>query len=504
MSAAAHPPFGARLPEIRTTPPGPSSRDLMRRLASVETRNVTWQDPGGEAAWPVAWTEAKGANVRDADDNVYLDLTAAFGVCLAGHRPEGVVQAIRAQADRLIHGMGDVHPPDAKVELLEALAEVLGPELAPMFGGVDADTRGLRATLANSGSEAVEIALKTAQLATADREHPTGRAGIIAFEGGYHGLTLGALAPTHRSDFRAPFADRTWGGVAWAPYPGTEADPAGSRALAMVEAWLADGVPVGGGERPAGSEDAAGSGSGAGDATPRIPVGAIVVEPVQARGGVRVLGGDRCPDVGRALSELVAGSSALLIADEIFTGLGRCGAMLGSARVGLAPDVLALGKVLGGGLPLSACVGSERIMAAWPASTGEAIHTSTFLGHPLACTAGAAMLRTEVARDLPGRAETTGARLRAALQPVLAEHAHAGPLRGLGLLLGFDVLNDGGRPRVGGAVDLAERLVCRGVLALPAGPDGATLELSPPVTLTDEQIAFAAGAIAGVLAEVAP
>jgi 4-aminobutyrate aminotransferase-like enzyme len=451
----------------------------MRRLSAVETRNVTWQDPAGEAAWPVAWTEAEGANVRDADGNVYLDLTAAFGVCLAGHRPRGVVEAIRTQAGLLVHGMGDVHPPDAKVRLLEALAEVL----APVFGGA-------RTTLANSGSEAVEIALKTAQLATADDDHPAGRPGIIAFEGGYHGLTLGALAPTHRRDFREPFAGRTWGGVAWAPYPGTEADPDGSRALELVEEWLAEGIPV--------------AASQSDDGAPRVPVGAVIVEPVQARGGVRVLGGERFPEVGRALSDLVADSSALLIADEIFTGFGRCGSMLGSARVGLCPDVLALGKVLGGGLPLSACVGTARAMDAWPPSPGEAIHTSTFLGHPLACAAGEAMLRTEVSRDLPARAEATGARLRQALGTVLAERPRAGTLRGLGLLLGFDVLDADGRPEPGGAVDLAERLVRRGVLVLPAGPDGATLELTPPVTLTDAQIAFAAEAIGAALEEAGP
>jgi len=460
-------PFGDRLPSLPVLPPGPASRDLMGRLAEVESRNVTWRDPDGEAAWPVAWTEARGANVRDADGNVYIDLTAAFGVCLAGHRPTAVEKAIVAQAGRLVHGMGDVHPPDAKVRLLEALTEVL-----PLSD--------VRATLANSGSEAVEIALKTAQLATADDAHPTGRPGIVAFDGGYHGLTLGALAPTHRRDFRDPFAGRTWGGVVWAPYPGTEADPDGSRALERVAGWLDRGIEVAG---------------------ERVPVGAVIVEPVQARGGVRVLGGDHAPDLGRALSDLVAASPALLVADEIFTGLGRCGAMLASARVGLCPDVIALGKVLGGGLPLSACVGAPTVMDAWPRSTGEAIHTSTFLGHPLACTAGEAMLRHEVAAGLPERAEEVGRRLRGALAPILAGRSGVGVLRGLGALLGFDILDGEGRPEAGGAADVAERLMRHGVMVLPAGPTGATLELTPPVTLTDAQIGYAASAISDVLDE---
>jgi 4-aminobutyrate aminotransferase-like enzyme len=449
----------------------------MDRLAAVESRNVTWRDPAGEDAWPVVWTEAKGANVRDADGNLYLDLTAAFGVALAGHRPAAVEAAIVEQAGRLVHGMGDIHPPEAKIRLLEALASVLPWPAA-------------RATLATSGSEAVEIALKTAQLASADVDHPQGRPGIIAFVGGYHGLTLGALAPTHRDDFRAPFASRTWGGVAWAPYPGTPEDPTGERAMALVAEWLAVGVPAGDG-----------SGGGA-----RVPVGAVIVEPVQARGGVRVFGGQpeagHCPGVGRALSDLVADSAALLVADEIFSGLGRCGATLASERVGLCPDVVALGKVLGGGLPVSACVGSPEVMDAWPASPGEALHTSTFLGHPLACAAGAAMLESEVATGLPARAEAAGERLAAAVGPVLEGRSGAGPLRGLGLLLGFDCLDPEGRPEAGGAVEVAERLMRRGVMILPAGPTGAVVELTPPAVLTDAQIDYAAASLAAVLDEL--
>ena len=467
MADAPEAPFGERLPHLPTPPPGPASRDLMRRLSEVESRNVTWQDPAEEAAWPVAWTEAKGANVRDADGNVYLDLTAAFGVCLAGHRPPAVEAAIREQSGRLLHGMGDVHPPDAKVRLLEALADVL-------------PWTSMRATLANSGSEAVEIALKTAQLASADDEHPAGRPGIVAFDQGYHGLTLGALAPTFRQDFREPFADRTWGGVTWLPWPGSDQDPDGTRALELLGGFLADGIDVDG---------------------PSIPVGAVIVEPVQARGGVRVLGGEYAPNIGRTISDLVAASPALLIADEIFTGLGRCGAMIASARVGLCPDVLVLGKVLGGGLPLSACVGAPEVMNAWPRSTGEAIHTSTFLGHPLACAAGESMLRSEVAAGLPERAEATGGRVRAAFAPMLAERSDTSELRGLGLLLGFDVLGADGQAEAGGAVDVAERLMRRGVMVLPAGPEGATLEITPPVSLTEAQIGYAAEAVRAVLDE---
>jgi len=458
--------FGALLPELITEIPGPASRAWLERLGRVESRNVTFGSGGvGNGApekpdWPIVWSAARGANVLDADGNRYLDLTAAFGVALAGHRPDSVARAIQAQSELLLHGMGDVHPPHMKVELLEALASLLPwPEV--------------RTTLATSGSEAVEIALKTAQLRT-------GRPGIIAFDGGYHGLTLGALAATHRSDFRAPFAERSWGGVGWAPWPGSAADPEGEQALAQVAAWLQDGVPIG-----VGGSD-------------RAPVGSVIIEPVQARGGVRML-----PDgFGARLSALVEESRAVLIADEIFTGLGRCGAVLASDRVGLRPEVVALGKVLGGGMPLSACVGTAEVMAAWPASTGEALHTSTFLGHPLACAAGVAMLRDEVAKGLPARADAAGAKLRTAFDEVLAGRPGTTSIRGLGLLLGFECLDADGCPEAEAAVEIAIRLLARGVLVLPAGEIGSVVELTPPVLLTDPQVAMAAQALAEVLNEV--
>jgi 4-aminobutyrate aminotransferase-like enzyme len=136
---------------------------MAARLRAVESRNVTHVSD----VWPVFWREARGANVRDVDGNVYVDLTGAFGVALLGHRPDVVADAVARQSDVLVHGMGDVHPPTAKLELLERLARI-----APW---PDA-----RVVLATSGSEAVEAALKTARLAS-------GRPGILAFEGGYHG-----------------------------------------------------------------------------------------------------------------------------------------------------------------------------------------------------------------------------------------------------------------------------------------------------------------------------
>jgi 4-aminobutyrate aminotransferase-like enzyme len=446
--------FGQQLPQVRVAPPGPESRALAERLRAVESRNVTWLGD----AFPAFWREARGANVRDVDGNVYLDLTAAFGVSLAGHAEPAVTAAIDAQGTRLVHGMGDVHPSEAKVLLLERLAALMPwPDS--------------RAVLASAGSEAVEIALKTALLAT-------GRGGVVAFRGGYHGLTMGALAATARSEFRTPFAARLYDGVAHLPFPHDGAEVVGTDTatpadvLERLEQVMARGAPNG------------------------DPVGAIIVEPVQARGGVRVLS----EAFGRAVGQLVRRHGVLVIADEVFTGLGRCGAVLASPRVGLDPDLVCLGKVLGGGLPLSACVGPARVMDAWPPSPGEALHTSTFLGHPLACAAGVAVLE-QVADGLPARAEALGVRLQGALGAALVGLPGVGPVRGLGLLLGVPFVDPDGAPREGAAVRAAERALALGVLALPAGNPGDVLELTPPVCLTPAQEAAAVALVTRAVEE---
>ena len=451
--------FGELLPRVRVPPPGPASRALSERLARVESRNVTYRGPD----FPVFWEEARGANVRDADGNVYLVRTAAFGVSLLGHGAEPVRNSVVAQARRLVHGMGDVHPPSVKVEFLEALVRAVEGGWGPAGSGepVAFPLRGARAVLANSGSEAVEIALKTAHLAT-------GKTGVVAFRGGYHGLTLGALSVTERPYFRERFAERLPGDVAWLDYPVTGDPVAG--VLEELEALLERGIPDGAG---------------------RTPAGAVILEPVQARGGVRVPAEGFCA----ALSALGREHGAVVIADEIYTGFGRCGAVLASSRVGLAPDLVCVGKVLGGGLPVSACVGSAAVMDAWPESPGEALHTSTFLGHPLGCAAGLAVLR-EVGTGLSERCEVLGVRLLRRLREALDDIPAVRSIRGLGLLLGVELAP-------GEAVAVAEAALKRGLILLPAGDQGEVVELSPPVTLNEAQEAAAVEILSAAIREVA-
>lgn len=448
---------GNELPRMKTAPPGPRSRTLAERLREVESRNVTYITPD----CPIFWDKARGANVRDADGNVYLDLSGAFGVAAAGHANPRVTEAVARQAGRLAHAMGDVHPPVGKVELLERLAE-----LAPW-----PETRGI---LASSGSEAVEAALKTAQLAT-------GRPGIVAFHGGYHGLTLGSLATTAREEFRAPFEPRLFGGVGFVPFPGGQwAEGEVAEPLEVLERYLAEGVArKEGGREPA-------------------PVGAVLLEPLQGRGGVRV----PPPGFLARVGGLARRYGALLIFDEIFTGLGRTGRLFAFEHEGVVPDLLCLGKALGGGFPLSACLGPRDVMDAWPESTGEALHTSTFLGHPVACAASLAVLEELSGRGLVARSAAEGDRLRQALSDGLAGR----PLevRGRGLFLGLELSEPAGSAKgIGFGVRMARKALDHGLLALPAGDGGEVLQLAPPLVITREQLDHAARTLAELASEEA-
>ena len=430
-------------PRIRVDPPGPRSRSLGRRLRAVESRNVTFLSD----EFPIFWRRARGSNVWDVDGNRFVDLTAGFAVAGAGHGNPRIVTALRGQIARLLHGMGDVHPPEVKVRLLEKLAAI-GP------------FEETRVILANSGGEAIEAALKTARL-------HTGRPGVLAFSGGYHGLTYGALSVTDRQLFRVPFEDQLNPHVVRAPYPNpyrvarpasVDRDPeqAAARSLAEVSRQL-DGSEANG-------------------------IGCVVIEPVQGRGG------DIVPPPGflASLAALCRAHGALLLFDEIYTGLGRTGRMFAFEHEGVVPDLLCVGKALSGALPIAACLGPASIMDSWPESTGEAKHTSTFLGNPLACAAALASLGEIQRLDLPSRAELEGNRFRERLREMAKQQECVGDVRGRGLMVGIELVRD--RTTRDPDPDRAGRMVIaalkRGWLLLAGGADGNVLSFSPPLTVS--------------------
>jgi 4-aminobutyrate aminotransferase-like enzyme len=333
----------------------------------------------------VIWAEAEGCRVVDSDGRSYLDLSGGFGVAALGHRNPEVGAAIGAQAERCVHALGDLAEADVAAELRLRLG---GDGHAVMLGV--------------TGEDAVEIALRTALLVT-------GRHGIVAFEGAYHGTGLAALAATGFERFREPFAF-------WLPGP--------------VYRYAYGEDP---GVLPA-------------------DAGCVIVEPVQGRAGARVP-----PDEFlETLRERCDEAGALLIADEIYTGLGRTGAMW---RSGTVADIVTCGKALGGGLPLSACLMALEHAAAWELGP-EAVYTHTHMGNPLACAAALIVLE---------RVPELFERVRAAGERFERDGWH-----GAGLM----------RAKVGDS----QRALDRGVIVVPAGENGRLMSATPPLTITDEEI----------------
>ncbi|MBC8102816.1 MAG: aspartate aminotransferase family protein [Cytophagales bacterium] len=436
------------LPVLKTTIPGPVSRALASELHRWESRNVTFVDPQGR--FPIFWESAQDCLVTDVDGNTFLDLTAAFGVAAVGHTNARVAAAIAAQAGRLIHGMGDVHPTRLKVDLARKIAQHTPGDLGGVIFGAN-------------GGDAVEAALKTARLYT-------GKSGVLGFRGGYHGLTYGALAVTSRADFRDPFAGQVPTFARHLPFAEPRECPlfcgesCTQACLGPVEAALKAQADT---------------------------LGAVIVEPIQGRGGIIE------PPVGwlRGLRSLCDRYGVLLIADEIFTGWGRTGTWFACDAEGVVPDVLCVGKAMGGGFPISACVARPEIMAAWEESTGEALHTSTFLGSPLGCAAALAALTEIEERNLPERARVIGAYFKETLRDLVGRHPRKiREVRGRGLMLG---LRFASREI---ALGLVYTLLQRGLIVLPAGP-GDILELVPPLTIEREQIDFAVAQLGAALSE---
>jgi len=430
--------FGDQLPRIVVPPPGPRSRELSADLRELEAPGVNTL-PGllAEPLQPsILWEEALGANVRDVDGNIYIDLTAGFGVAAVGHRHPRVVAAVREQAGQLLHGLGDVHAHPKRVELARRLAALAPVDDAQVFFAI-------------SGSEAVEIALKTALGATGR----PGRPGIIAFAPSYHGMTLGALAVTSRPEFRDPFAAHLHAHVRRLPF---------GAGLDRVHEALADGE-----------------------------VGAVIVEPIVGREGVLI------PPSGwlAGLAEACRRRGALLIADEIFTGFGRTGRLFTVDYEGVRPDILCCGKALGGGLPIAAVIARRDLFRCWE-TRGEARHTATFLANPLACAAALAAVAVIQEDDLPARAARLGENLGRRLATWPRRFPAVEEVRGRGLLWGIQFRT------AEAAKSWMLAAWSRGVLLLAGGPEGRVAQIVPPLTIREELLEGAVGILEGIFSSL--
>ncbi len=441
-----------------------NTRKTIQLLRAYESQNVMFSEPDG--SWPIVWERARGVHVWDADGKKYLDLTAAFGVAAAGHANSRVVRAGQQQMAKLLHAMGDVHPHALKAKLARELSRITFERWQRKTGKV---------IFSNSGFEAVESALKTAILAT-------GRHGVIAFSGAYHGLGYGALNATHREHFRGPFRSQLREFGHFVPFP------VGADVRSLKSKPRKNEPPH----------------VGCYEVEKRIrslfrreKIGAILVEPIQARGGCNIPPLEFLP----LLRQLCDEHGAVLILDEIYTGFGRTGKWFACEHSGAVPDLICLGKALTGGFPLSACVGRADLMdAAWPASTGEAIHTSTFLGHPVGCAMALAQINEIRRRKLCARSLRLGEFLFSELSKVQSLKSKVScRARAAGLMAGLELRKPDGSPATVEALQVIKAMLHRGFILLPEGEHGNVISFTPPLTISEAQLRQTVRALAAEL-----
>ncbi|MBE3590193.1 MAG: aspartate aminotransferase family protein [Firmicutes bacterium] len=374
--------------------------------------------------------EARGAEVRTSDGSTYLDL-GGYGVFFHGHSHPKVVAAVQRQAETLALSTR-LLPNRPVVELARRLAESLPGDLQYTF-------------FCNSGAEAVEGALKLARMYT-------GKPGVIATQGGFHGKTLGALSATGKDMYREPFLPLL-PGFRHVPYGDADA----------VEAAF--------------------------DET----VGAVIVEPIQGEGGVIVP-----PDDYLARLRAVCDAhGALLIVDEVQTGVGRTGTLWAIEPSGVVPDIVTSGKSLGGGIvPIGAFTARAEVFQ--PFDENPLIHTSTFGGNPLACAAGVAALDAIAEEGLLERGREAGAAFMAGLRSIQKEFPGAlREVRGRGLLIGLEFVDEG----VGGA--FIAGLLKRRVVVVHSLNHPRVIRIMPPAVVTRDQIDYALESVRAAVSEAA-
>jgi acetylornithine/N-succinyldiaminopimelate aminotransferase len=396
----------------------------MSKLGEIFRRNLAQTS---DAPMGLEIARAEGSWLIASDGRRYLDFIAGIGVSALGHGHPEVLDAIERQARRHLHVMvyGE-YVIESQVVLARRLAELLPPALNRVY-------------FTNSGAEAIECALKAVRKLT-------GRAGFVAFDGAYHGDTMGALAIAGNAAMREPFGALP-GPVRHLPYDDV-------RALEQIDSTIA----------------------------------AVVVEPIQAEGGVRI------PEVGfiRALRERCNRMGALLVFDEVLTGIGRTGAMFALEHFGVVPDIVVLAKAIGGGLPLGAVASRDEVLGTL-AHNPPLGHITTFGGHPLSCAAGLATLNVIVREQLCERAATTGREIVRRLNAMRAPEIAA--VRGLGMLIGIEFRDAAIARRFVAAT------IARGVIVNWTLNADNVVRLAPPLSVKPEEIDVALNAMTKALDE---
>lgn len=357
---------------------------------------------------------ASGSCLYDANGREYLDLLAGMGVANVGHSNPAVVRAVEAQLRRYLHvGVYGEMVQETQVRLAQRLAELAPPPLSMTY-------------FTNSGTEAIEGALKTARKLTR-------RKAIVSFAGAYHGDTCGSLSLCGNPIYREPF-----------------------------EPLLANVIRL-----PFGDIEAL-------DAIDE-EVAAAVIEPIQAEGGVRI----PPPDFLQALRRRCDASGALLIFDEVLTGFGRTGALWAGEHSGVVPDIMVLAKALGGGLPLGAFISRPEIMETLSHDPPLA-HVTTFGGHPLSCAAGLAALQVLIEQRLVERAASVGQEWLLRMKKIRSKHLRE--VRGRGLLLALELDTAEATQR------FARRCYEAGVILNWTLHRDTVIRLAPPLTIEEREI----------------
>jgi 4-aminobutyrate aminotransferase len=413
-------------PHIRTPLPGPKAQALIARDALVTS-------PSYPRDYPFAMSHGRGCEVWDVDGNRFLDFAAGIAVCSTGHCHPEVVSAIEAAAGRFLHISSDFwHEGQTRLaERLSALAPMREPAMS---------------FFCQSGTEAVEAALKLARYAT-------GRSRFIGFLGGFHGRTMGSLAFTSSKYTQQKRFAPTMPGVTHAPYPNAYrplfagADQGKAVVDYIEQVLFRSNVPA-------------------------DEVAAIMVEPLQGEGGYLV------PPDGflLGLRELCDRHGILLILDEVQTGIGRTGRMFASEHWGVEPDILTLAKGLGSGMPIGVMLARRSLMQAWP----RGAHGNTYGGNPICCAAALATLDL-VERRYAANAARVGEMFLPRLLQLQAGHAEIGDVRGKGLFLGVELVKDRrSKEPAGPFCDAVVRQSFRnGLLLLSCG--ASTIRFMPPL-----------------------
>ena len=442
---------GHELPAVGN-PQGPQTQALLQKKQQFVSQGIS-------NLAPIFVESAKGAVIRDIDRNVFIDLYGGIGVINAGHCPESVVEAIKAQADKLLHSCFMVSMYDSYVELAEKLTRITPGNYAK------------KAMLVNSGAEAVENAVKIAREAT-------GKPGVIAFEAGYHGRTLLTMTLTskvkpYKHQF-GPFAPEIYKIPSAYCYRCIYKSTYPECGLHCLEAF----------ERFFISEVAPDN------------IAAMIIEPVQGEGGFIVPPQEFLP----GLKQICEQNEILFIADEVQTGFARTGKMFAVEHYGVVPDLITLAKGIASGMPLSAVVGKAEIMdAPTPGRVG-----GTYGGNPVACAAALATLELMAQEELCVRAENIGATIRGRMQQLQQRYPQIGDIRCLGAMVAIELVKDPktkapAKDEVGQIIQACFK---RGVLTMGAGIFGNVIRFLPPLVISDSQLAAALDLFELAVAEV--